>query len=132
MTDKLRAKASAIAARLTRWAYKPFPPLGSDGRDPFRWCIWCGCDCYEDEPQHTPDCASVTGLRPVTARELGMRGPHDPYAYGMSCMDCGEPFKVGDMSALRPTGEPDVFEAVCVGCRILNPESPQSGDAAWL
>lgn len=117
----LRERAADIVATATRWAYKPFPPIDADGRDPFRWCVYCGCDCYEDDPEHEPGCATVTGLYPVTERDLGMRGPRDPYAHGMLCMDCGCEFKVGDVSALRPTDAGDVFERVCVGCRVLNP-----------
>jgi hypothetical protein len=52
---------------------------------------------------------------------LGMRGPDDPYAYGMICMDCGVEFKLGDVHARRQVEE-DVFEVVCLGCRVLNPE----------
>lgn len=111
---------SSWVARLTRWAYKPYPPPDANGRDPFRWCIWCNCDCYEDEPDHRFDCPSQTGLRPITPRELGMRGPNDPYAHGMACMDCGTPFRVGDFAAHRSI-EDDIYEVVCVGCRVLNP-----------
>jgi hypothetical protein len=123
MSKTARESLATLVARLTRWAYKPYPPIDADGRDPYRWCIYCGCDCYDDEPEHRPDCASLTGLRPIRPRDLGMRGPNDPYAHGMRCMDCGDLFKLGDFSALRPTEEGHVFEVVCVGCRVLNPES---------
>ena len=116
----VRELAAEVAAWATRWAYKPYPPPDADGRDPWRWCVYCGCDCYEDEPDHLADCAALTGLFPVTPRELGMRGPRDPYAHGMRCMGCGEPFALGDVAARRPTDQPDVFEIVCVGCRILS------------
>lgn len=103
-------------------------------RDPFRYCVYCGADCYvewydggapeyADEIAHEPDCATVIGLYPVTPAVLGMRGPDDPYAHGMVCMDCGVEFKVGDVYAHRPTDQRDVFEVVCVGCRVLNPEA---------
>jgi hypothetical protein len=35
-------------------------------------------------------------------------------------MDCGVAFQVGDFKALRLI-EDNVYEAVCVGCRVLNP-----------
>lgn len=100
--------------------------------DPFRYCVYCGADCYEDgaedfshdyreDVEHKPDCPSVTGLYPVTMETLGMRGPDDPYAYGAKCMDCGVDFNLGDFYAHRQR-ESDVFEIVCVGCRVLNPE----------
>lgn len=114
----LRPFLASLAARATRWAYAPYPPIDVDG-DPYRFCIYCGCDCYEDSPDHLPGCATVTGLRPVRPSDLDMRGPHDPYAYGMLCMDCLTPFKVGDVYAVRGGG--DIGEIVCVGCRVLNP-----------
>jgi len=89
----------------------------------FRYCIYCGTDCHEDDPEHGPDCPYTTGLWPVTEKTLGIRGPDDPYAHGMRCMDCGEEFKVGDVYAHRPTEEGDVFEIVCIGCRVLSPDS---------
>lgn len=104
--------------------------------DPFRYCVYCGADCYvvwykdgppdyrdPDEVEHEAECPAVTGLFPVTMRDLGMRGPHDPYAHGMRCMDCGSEFQLGDFYAHRPSGEmPEVMETVCVGCRVLSLE----------
>lgn len=90
--------------------------------DPYRYCIHCAADCYEDEPEHAADCPFTTGLWPVTAETLGMRGPDDPYALGMVCMDCGDPFAIGDTYALRQLAD-NAFEAVCIGCRVLNPEA---------
>lgn len=92
--------------------------------DEFRWCVHCGADCWpdKDDQEHASDCPVTTGLWPVTMAELGMRGPDDPYAHGMVCMDCNTPFELGDVYALRPTDEGDVFEIVCVGCRVLTPE----------
>lgn len=83
--------------------------------DPFRYCVHCGADCYEDEPEHGPGCPRVTGLWPVTEREL--------QPAGIVCMDCGDEFKVRDVYAHRQTEQDDVFEIVCVGCRVLNPEA---------
>lgn len=83
--------------------------------DDFRYCIHCAADCWEDEPEHGPGCPSVTGLWPITEREL--------QPAGMVCMDCGDEFKVGDTYALRPTATDDIFEIVCLGCRVLNPEA---------
>lgn len=86
-------------------------------------CVYCGVDCDEYEPEHGPECPSTTGLWPVTESELGMRGPDDPYAHGMVCMDCGAPFAVGDFYALRPTDDEDWFEVVCTGCAVLTVEA---------
>lgn len=74
----------------------------------------------QDEPEHGDECPATTGLWPVTPEVLGMRGPDDPYAHGMVCMDCGGEFKVGDVYAHREVSE-DIREVVCVGCRVLNP-----------
>ena len=96
--------------------------------DPFRWCA-CGADCYADEPEHTDECPSVTGVYPVTEQDLGIRGPNDPYAHGMRCMDCEADFKVGDHYTHREVEASNpllpgiegaaVYEVVCLGCAAL-------------
>lgn len=68
--------------------------------------------------------SDVPEIMVVTERDLGIRGPNDPYAHGMVCMDCGTPFAVGDSYAHRQT-EDDVFEVVCIGCAVLNPSEYQ-------
>lgn len=79
----------------------------------FRYCIWCGVDCYiEPEPDHKPTCPQSTGLYPVTARDL------EPD--GMVCLDCEVPFAVGDIYTLRsfgvtPSGIPS-FQVMCPAC----------------
>lgn len=70
--------------------------------------------------------SDVPEIMVVTERDLGIRGPNDPYAHGMVCMDCGTSFAVGDSYAHRQT-EDDVFEVVCVGCAVLNPSEYQLG-----
>lgn len=94
--------------------------------DHFHSCAYCGVDCEEFDPEHKPDCPSVTNLWPVTEHDLGIRGPNDPYAHGMRCMDCGSEFAVGDIHTHRQT-DSDVFEVVCLGCSILNPSEYQVG-----
>lgn len=116
-------RAANVVARLTRWVYEPFPPPDADGRDPFRWCIYCGSDCEEGETDHAPDCPSNTGLYPVSAQDLGMRGPRDPYAHGLCCAECGSELRVGDYRTHQRTERDDVFVTVCVGCQILHPET---------
>jgi hypothetical protein len=80
-------------------------------------CVYCGVDCKEYKPEHGPECPCTTGLWPVTEEDLGIRGPNDPYAHGMICMDCASVFTVGDLYALRPSA--DWFEVVCLGCAAL-------------
>lgn len=94
--------------------------------EPFRYCVWCNADCFDDEPEHARDCPQVTSLYPVTEQSLGMRGPDDPYAHGMTCMDCETPFKLGDTYTHRQI-EDDVFEVVCLGCSVVNPSEYQLG-----
>jgi len=53
-----------------------------------------------------------------------MRGPHDPYAHGMCCMDCGVAFKVGDFYTHRAIDD-NAGEVVCLGCAIVNPSDYQ-------
>lgn len=60
----------------------------------------------------------------VSERDLGIRGPNDPYAHGMVCMDCGSAFSVGDTYTHRQTSD-DIFEVVCLGCAVLNPSEYQ-------
>ena len=94
----------------------------SDG-DPYRNCIWCGVDCYEDEPEHAEDCPQTTGLRPVREEDLGQKCIHcGERTPGMTCMDCGVSFAVGDFYVLRDRSsgdvesQPYVGEIICVGC----------------
>lgn len=97
--------------------------------DPHRYCVYCMADCSEGDPEHAADCPSTTGLFPVTGADLGIRGPDDPYAHGMTCMDCGAEFKVGDFYAQRQV-ESHLFEIVCVGCSVLNPSDYQTEEFA--
>jgi hypothetical protein len=75
--------------------------------DPFRYCVYCGADCYEDEPQHTDGCPSRTDVFPAE--------PDDD----MVCMDCGAPFGPGDFYTHR-WGEPldgtPCGDVICLGC----------------
>jgi hypothetical protein len=82
--------------------------------DLYRFCIWCGCDCIDYdtiETPHLPTCPSRTGLYPVEQRDIE--------AHGMVCMDCNEPFAVGDFYVMRETEDRLIFEVVCVGCGAL-------------
>ena len=63
-------------------------------------------------------------LHTVTEQDLGIRGPDDPYAHGMVCMDCLVEFAVGDTYTLRQI-EDDTFDVVCLGCSVLNPSEYQ-------
>jgi hypothetical protein len=106
------------------------PEDGAD--DPFRFCVYCAADCYEDEPEHTSDCPSVTGLYPVRAADLGSPCVHcGQPSLGMQCWICHEPFEVGDFYVLVG-GEPKPENAVpgiegayfggtvtCIGCAAL-------------
>jgi predicted RNA-binding Zn-ribbon protein involved in translation (DUF1610 family) len=96
--------------------------------DPFRYCIYCDADCYADEPEHADDCPSGTGVYPVTEQLLKPICPHcGESLYGLPrCMDCGEPFKLGDRYMYRvvEAGDPllpgiegaEVREVICIGC----------------
>jgi hypothetical protein len=89
--------------------------------DPFRWCVYCEADCYEDDPRHDDDCPSLTGLYPIDGAEFW---PHGPVA----CIECGEPFAPGDHYVLRDvesgliTPRPAIGEVTCLGCAALQPE----------
>lgn len=78
----------------------------------FRYCVYCGCDCDDFpgiEPDHTQDCPNVTGLFPVSVRDIRAQ---------LTCMDCNELFKPGDYF-VRVREERDIAEEVCVGCGAL-------------
>lgn len=112
-------------------------------RDRFRYCVHCGVDCYvawydeenaeegfdpsryADDVEHKPDCPSVTGMYPIDKRALSPWAEcpecgHGFSVNGMTCMDCGVEFKLGDTYAHRQTKD-DMFEVVCTGCALLNP-----------
>lgn len=76
--------------------------------DPYRFCIWCGVDCYVEDPPHAPSCPQATGLYPVRAADLKPNG--------MRCIDCSTPFEIGEYYIQRPTDTEDVYEIICVGC----------------
>lgn len=99
--------------------------------DRYRWCVYCGTDCWEDEPEHGPDCPSTTGLWPVEAEHLGPlatcpKCAHEWRLYGMTCAECGVEFKEGDLVAHQTTDRDDVVVIVCLGCRVLHPSSEAS------
>ena len=72
----------------------------------------------------TPASNTPSELHTVTEQDLGIRGPNDPYAHGMICMDCETPFALGDTYTLRQA-EDDIYEVVCLGCAVLNPSEYQ-------
>lgn len=95
--------------------------------DPYRFCIYCEADCYEDEPEHAADCPSTTGVYPVRLEDLGPPCPHcgEP-TLGFGCVDCGAQLQPGDhyMHRILTEGDsslPDMegaslSEVICVGC----------------
>lgn len=80
--------------------------------DPYRWCIYCGADCYLEEPPHHESCPMSTGLFPVREEDLT---PH-----GMRCIDCNQVFQIGDVYVQRPTENDAVVECVCIGCGLTS------------
>ena len=83
--------------------------------DMFRYCIYCGCDCYEDNPAHRDDCPQTTGVYPITKSDIENQ---------VVCAECRSLFAVGDSYCLQAIeGSDDVFSTVCVGCGILHPVS---------
>ena len=90
--------------------------------DPYRYCVDCGVDCHEDEPEHGPECPQTTGLWPVDEKTLNITEcpacHHRFPLHGMVCMDCGAEFHLGDFHALRYTAS-DMAEVVCLGCAAL-------------
>jgi len=97
--------------------------------DPYRFCIYCEADCYEEDPEHGDDCPSTTGVFPVTKRMLvSINAEGELEHSGMRCMDCADPLAVGDHYAHRHVvpgwlpgmmAEADVCEVICLGCAAL-------------
>lgn len=95
----------------------------------YRYCVFCGVDCHDDEPVHKADCPSVTGVYPVREQDFGPKCFHcGKGAFGgMRCMDCGAELKLGDhyMHRLVEEGDPllpgaegaEINEVICVGCK---------------
>ena len=83
--------------------------------DPFRYCVHCNADCYDDDPEHAEDCPASTGVWPVREKDLlpcsNCGHPHNQ----MFCMDCREELKAGDRYMHRQVDD-DVYEIICVGC----------------
>ena len=120
-------------------------PMGDS--DPFRFCIYCAADCYEEDPEHADDCPSTTGVFPVTKRMLVSISAEGELEHsGMRCMDCEDSFAAGDHYTHRHVGrgalafgidedaspadiltaalapgmeEADVYEIICLGCAAL-------------
>lgn len=95
----------------------------------YRYCVFCGADCHEDEPAHRDDCPSVTGVWPVREEDFGPKCVHCGQGAfgGMRCMDCGSDLKMGDHYMHRETdpGDPhdpglggaSISEVICIGCK---------------
>ena len=92
--------------------------------DPFRYCVYCEADCYEDETQHAEDCPTNTGVFPVRRQDLAPHCPECGWNAGMLCMDCEQPLEIGDFYMHREVVAGDgesmatapVYEVICVGC----------------
>ena len=81
----------------------------------YRYCIYCGADTIDYDTIEVPHhftCPFKTGLYPVL--------PQDIPEYGFVCMDCLQPFEIGDTYVLRETEGEGVFESCCVGCGLLS------------
>lgn len=82
--------------------------------DPFRYCIYCDADCYENEPAHTGGCPSSTGIFPIESLHVPDGDESDA-----ACMDCDQPFRRGDSYTHRwaePIDGTPCGEVICLGC----------------
>lgn len=96
--------------------------------DPFRYCVYCRADCYEDEPEHADDCPSSTGVYPVDGHFLKPFCPHcgESMHGPPRCMDCDEVIPVGSHYVHRELDPGDpllpgmagaaVYTLLCLGC----------------
>jgi predicted RNA-binding Zn-ribbon protein involved in translation (DUF1610 family) len=92
----------------------------------FRYCIYCGVDCYPDgevdvwathEVEHADDCPSTTGVFPVREEDAGPPCPHcgERIDGEMLCSDCDQPLRVGDHYTHRALGDNGGL-VICLGC----------------
>jgi hypothetical protein len=78
----------------------------------YRYCTYCKCDCDDfpgAKPDHAEDCPDVTGLFPVSVKDIREH---------LQCLDCSEPFKPGDYY-VQVREEHDIADIVCLGCGML-------------
>lgn len=95
-------------------APEPLPPRAEDPQ--FRYCIWCGVDCEQDEPEHTAECPSTTGVQTVTAEDLRCPGCRTTIT-GMRCGgECGTQFQEGDHFTYAQDPDTDLHVIICLGC----------------
>lgn len=85
--------------------------------DPFRYCVHCGADCYEDDPEHAADCPQSTGVYEVQLEANNK--PCECCGYyddpPMLCSECEEPLYLGDHYTHRQI-ESDIYEPICLSC----------------
>jgi hypothetical protein len=109
----------------------PPPPDSTppDPEDPYRWCIHCRADCYENNAVHSADCPSTTGVFPITKKDATTCRHCGASEVDTSCHTCGAQFVVGDHYVLVngevPSGVPGIEgayfagTATCLGCAAL-------------
>lgn len=93
-----------------------YPNKGGD-YDAFRWCIYCGCDCWLEEPIHRDDCPSETGVFPYPG-PCGLM-PGEPETV---CSKCKVPFREAGFYVqvpMEPIDDTPCYSTLCVGCGAL-------------
>ena len=94
-------------------------------RDPLQFCIYCGADCYQDDPPHTDGCPQRTGVYPVDQDML------DPPRGPAQCCRCDHEFTAGDFYHHLKTGENGlgipIYEIVCAGCAAHDALAEEKG-----
>jgi hypothetical protein len=38
----------------------------------YRWCVYCKADCWVDDPEHTTECPTSTGVFPIREGDKDM------------------------------------------------------------
>jgi hypothetical protein len=117
-------------------------PSEQGAGEPFRWCVYCGADCHEDDPQHAADCPSNTGVFVVRDEDCGPACVHcgrRAHGDGIRCTSCGTDLAVGDRYMHREVepGDPgglgveaaSINEVICVGCAAADAIEEASSDA---
>lgn len=110
MIGRFRAK---LAVRLLAVARELLQVKPSDGD--FDTCVYCKTPgCESEDATHARDCPAVTGVFPVTLRDLWPYGP-------AICDRCSSGLWPGDSYSYitLEDGPVPIVEVACTGCALL-------------
>lgn len=112
MSDRLRAKIAVRVLDVAQALLGGVKPHNGD----FDTCVYCeATGCESGDADHAEDCPIVTGIFPVTLRDMWPNGP-------AQCSTCHTLLWPGDTYSTipqEPIGGIPVGLVACTGCAIL-------------